>query len=289
MIAVQAHMTRDGGQVHGPAQFQYWSPCSSSATRGTTRGLRAGTTAGYVIPSVGSGSKSSKATATGRGPHLNPMLVACESLGEQHELSVGLPDGFYAQSPVRGGSGCFGRAVLATALGGARPVSQALWNALSPLDRYALLKVASRGKPERLQAAYAEIVGHSALSTHLGPAGGARMVDVSQKTASHRHAVAESRVSMSADVFARVKTATVPKGDVLGTARLAGIMGAKRTAELIPLCHPLALTKLELTLELDDTASAISVRATVEAFDRTGVEMEALTAVSVAALPCTTC
>jgi len=175
-------------------------------------------------------------------------------------------------------------AELATALGGARPVSQALWNALSPLDRYALLKVASRGKPERLEAAYAEIVGHSALSTHLGPAGGARMVDVSQKAASHRHAVAESRVSMSADAFARVKTATVPKGDVLGTARLAGIMGAKRTAELIPLCHPLALTKLELTLELDDTASAISVRATVEAFDRTGVEMEALTAVSVAAL-----
>jgi cyclic pyranopterin phosphate synthase len=175
-------------------------------------------------------------------------------------------------------------AELASALGSTRPVSQALWNALSPLDRYALIKVASRGKPERLQSAYAEIVGHSALSTHLGPAGGARMVDVSQKTASHRHAVAESRISMSADAFARVKTATVPKGDVLGTARLAGIMAAKRTAELIPLCHPLALTKLELTLELDDTASAIGVRATVEAFDRTGVEMEALTAVSVAAL-----
>ena len=175
-------------------------------------------------------------------------------------------------------------AELVSALGSARPVSQALWNALSPLDRYALLKVASRGKPDRLQAAYAEIVGHSALSTHLGPAGGARMVDVSQKTASHRHAVAESRVSMSADAFARVKTATVPKGDVLGTARLAGIMAAKRTAELIPLCHPLSLTKLELSLELDDAASAISVRATVEAFDRTGVEMEALTAVSVAAL-----
>ncbi|HKO49412.1 MAG TPA: cyclic pyranopterin monophosphate synthase MoaC [Polyangiaceae bacterium] len=127
-------------------------------------------------------------------------------------------------------------------------------------------------------------MGHSALSTHLAPAGGARMVDVSQKTASHRHALAESRISMSADAFARVKTATVPKGDVLGTARLAGIMAAKRTAELIPLCHPLSLTKLELTLELDDAASAIAVRATVEAFDRTGVEMEALTAVSVAAL-----
>ena len=175
-------------------------------------------------------------------------------------------------------------AELSGALGTSRPISQALWNALSPLDRYALLKVARRGKPERLEAAYAEIVGHSALSTHLGPAGGARMVDVSQKTASQRHAVAESRVSMSPEAFARVKSATVPKGDVLGTARLAGIMAAKRTAELIPLCHPLALTKLDLALDLDDAASAIFVRATVEAFDRTGVEMEALTAVSVAAL-----
>ena len=173
---------------------------------------------------------------------------------------------------------------LSSTLGSKRPISQALWNALSPLDRYALVKVAGRGKAERLDAAYAEIVGHSALSTHLGPTGGARMVDVSQKTASLRHAVAESRVSMSADAFSRVKTASVPKGDVLGTARLAGIMAAKRTAELIPLCHPLALTKLELTLELDDSSSAIGVRATVEAFDRTGVEMEALTAVSVAAL-----
>ena len=173
---------------------------------------------------------------------------------------------------------------LSAALGTSRPISQALWHALSPLDRYALLKVAGRGKPERLEAAYAEIVGHSALSTHLGPAGGARMVDVSQKSASLRHAIAESRISMSAEAFARVKTATVPKGDVLGTARLAGIMAAKRTAELIPLCHPLALTKLDLALDLDDAAFAIFVRATVEAFDRTGVEMEALTAVSVAAL-----
>jgi len=173
---------------------------------------------------------------------------------------------------------------LSETLGSKRPISQALWNALSPLDRYALVKVAGRGKPDRIEAAYAEIVGHSALSTHLAPAGGARMVDVSQKAASLRHAVAETRVAMSVDAYTRVKTATVPKGDVLGTARLAGIMGAKRTAELIPLCHPLALTKLDLTLELDDASSAITIRATVEAFDRTGVEMEALTAVSVAAL-----
>jgi cyclic pyranopterin phosphate synthase len=173
---------------------------------------------------------------------------------------------------------------LSAAFGPARPISRALWQGLSPLDRYALFKVASRGNSERAQAAYAEIVGHSALSTHLGPAGGTRMIDVAQKAASLRQAVAETRVTMSADAFARVKSATVPKGDVLGTARLAGIMAAKRTSELIPLCHPLSLTKVELSLELDDAASAISVRATVEAFDRTGVEMEALTAVSVAAL-----
>jgi cyclic pyranopterin phosphate synthase len=173
---------------------------------------------------------------------------------------------------------------LSLAFGPTRPISPALWQALSPLDRYALLKVASKGNPERVKAAYAEIVGHSALSTHLGPAGGARMVDVAQKLASHRHAVAESRVTMNAEAFARVKSATVPKGDVLGTARIAGIMAAKRTSELIPLCHPLSLTKVELALELDDTRSAIAVRATVEAFDRTGVEMEALTAASVAVL-----
>jgi len=173
---------------------------------------------------------------------------------------------------------------LSAAFGPARPISRALWQALSPLDRYVLFKVASRGDPERVKAAYAEIVGHSALSTHLGPAGGARMVDVAQKVASLRQAIAETRVTMSTDAFARVKSATVPKGDVLGTARLAGIMAAKRTAELIPLCHPLSLTKVELALELDEAQSAIAVRATVEAFDRTGVEMEALTAVSVAAL-----
>jgi cyclic pyranopterin phosphate synthase len=168
--------------------------------------------------------------------------------------------------------------------GSQRPISEALWLSLSPLDRYALAKTASRAKDDRLAAAYAELVGHSALSTHLTPGGGARMVDVSQKSASLRQAVAETRVSMNPDAFSRVQSQNAPKGDVLGTARLAGIMAAKRTSELIPLCHPLALTKLSLELELDAAHSAIAVRATVEAFDRTGVEMEALTAVSVAAL-----
>ncbi len=173
---------------------------------------------------------------------------------------------------------------LRAAYGAERAISDAVWLGLTPLDRYALAKVAARGNGDRLAAAYAEIVGHSAVSTHIAPGGGARMVDVSQKPASLRRAVAETRVRMSEEAFGRVQSQSVPKGDVLGTARLAGIMAAKRTAELIPLCHPLALTKLALDLELDATESLISVRATVEAFDRTGVEMEALTAVSVAAL-----
>jgi cyclic pyranopterin phosphate synthase len=211
---------------------------------------------------------------SGSGPVVGVARVEAALAGAPVTRIEASPDPIIATVPAE----------LTSALGSSRPVSQALWNALSPLDRYALVKVAGRGKGERLEAAYAEIVGHSALSTHLAPAGGARMVDVAQKTASLRQAIAESRVVMNADAFARVKTATVPKGDVLGTARLAGIMAAKRTAELIPLCHPLALTKLDLTLELEDQTSAIGVRATVEAFDRTGVEMEALTAVSVAAL-----
>jgi len=174
-------------------------------------------------------------------------------------------------------------AELSMMFGPARPISAALWQALSPLDRYALLKVASKGNPERMKAAYGEIVGHSALSTHLSPAGGARMVDVAQKAASLRQAIAESRVTMNSDAFARVKSATVPKGDVLGTARLAGIMAAKRTGDLIPLCHPLPITsvKIDFSYQGDDV---VQIEATVRVFGRTGVEMEALTAVSVAAL-----
>ena len=110
------------------------------------------------------------------------------------------------------------------------------------------------------------------------------MVDVSDKPETEREAIAEAEVRMSPEAVRAIRRKQVKKGDPLQTARLAGIMAAKRTAELIPLCHPLALTKLDLALDLDDAAFAIFVRATVEAFDRTGVEMEALTAVSVAAL-----
>lgn len=173
---------------------------------------------------------------------------------------------------------------LLRALGADRPITPALWHALDSLDRYTLVKVAGRKSPERLAAAYAEIIGHSALSTHLGPAGGARMVDVARKEPSLRHAVAETSVKMTPTAFERLKTASAPKGDVLAVARLAGIMAAKRTAELIPLCHPLALTKVDVAFELDAEQHAVRVQGTVEAFDRTGVEMEALAAVSIAAL-----
>lgn len=173
---------------------------------------------------------------------------------------------------------------LLEALGDALPLSNKVWQALAPIDRYALVKVARRGASARLRAAYAEIVGASALSTHLAPQGGVRMVDVGHKPRTARRAVAETWVTMSPEAFERLTSSTAPKGDVLGTARIAGILAAKRTSELIPLCHPLALTKVELAFELLAARSALRVLATVEVLGPTGVEMEALTGASVAAL-----
>jgi cyclic pyranopterin phosphate synthase len=170
------------------------------------------------------------------------------------------------------------------ALGVEMPVSDAVWIQLSPLARYALGKVAGRGQPERVRGAYAEIVGQTAVSTHLGAAGGARMVDVGPKGPTLRRAVSRTEVTMNAEAFERLRAHEVAKGDVLGVARVAGIMAAKRTAELIPLCHPLALSKLQVEFELDIASRAVRVVGTVEAFDRTGVEMESLVAVSIAAL-----
>jgi cyclic pyranopterin phosphate synthase len=175
-------------------------------------------------------------------------------------------------------------AEVGAAFGESRPIGQALWLALSPLDRYALAKVAQKPRPDRLAAAYAEIVGASALSTHLEPDGAVRMVNVAQKAPTQRRAVAESAVQMSAEAFARLSGASAGKGDVLATARIAGIMAAKRTPELIPLCHGIALTHAGVELELDAAASRVRVIATVESLDRTGVEMEAMVAASVAAL-----
>jgi cyclic pyranopterin phosphate synthase len=173
---------------------------------------------------------------------------------------------------------------LLAALGTERPLSSRVWESLTPLDRYALVKVAEKGASERLAAAYEEIVGQTAVSTHVAASGGARMVDVVEKTATRRRAASRTTVTMNAEAFRRLEAADVAKGDVLGTARVAGIMAAKRTAELIPLCHPLALTKVQVDLELDRTAHAVQIRAVTEALDRTGVEMESLVAASVAAL-----
>lgn len=119
--------------------------------------------------------------------------------------------------------------------------------------------------------------------THFDAAGQAHMVDVSDKPATHREAVAEGVVRMSAATLALAQGGA-DKGDVLGVARLAGIMAAKRTAELIPLCHPLPLSKVALDLDADPALPGIRIRATVRTTGPTGVEMEALTAVSIAAL-----
>jgi len=118
--------------------------------------------------------------------------------------------------------------------------------------------------------------------THLSTRGEAWMVDVGQKSITARRAVARARVQMSAPTFARLAAGTTPKGDVLATARIAGIQAAKRTSELIPLCHVIGLTHAEVTIHL--VGGEALVCATVEAQDRTGVEMEAMTAASVAAL-----
>lgn len=120
--------------------------------------------------------------------------------------------------------------------------------------------------------------------THFDEAGAAHMVDVSAKPATDRLAVARGAVVMSAETLALVTAGTAKKGDVLGVARLAGIMGAKKTADLIPLCHPLPVTKVALDLTPDPALPGVVVEATVKTSGQTGVEMEALTAVSVACL-----
>jgi cyclic pyranopterin monophosphate synthase len=118
--------------------------------------------------------------------------------------------------------------------------------------------------------------------THFNRRGEAHMVDVGAKESTHRVAIAEGRIMMRPETLELIRTGGHTKGDVLGIARIAGIMGAKRTAELVPLCHPLSLTAVELDLKLEP--GAVHCRARVECQGRTGVEMEALTAVQVALL-----
>jgi cyclic pyranopterin phosphate synthase len=120
--------------------------------------------------------------------------------------------------------------------------------------------------------------------THLDDKGRARMVDVTDKNATDRKASAEGRLVCRVETLDQVRAGTTPKGSVIRTAELAGIMAAKRTSDLIPLCHPLPLTKVEVAIELDDTLPGFIVVAQVRTHGVTGVEMEALTAVSVACL-----
>jgi len=120
--------------------------------------------------------------------------------------------------------------------------------------------------------------------THFDAQGQAHMVDVAGKAATHRVAVASGRIEMLAATLALIESGTAKKGDVLGVARIAGIQAAKKTSDLIPLCHPLALTRVAIEFEIQREGNAVGCTATVETVGQTGVEMEALTAVQVALL-----
>jgi len=120
--------------------------------------------------------------------------------------------------------------------------------------------------------------------THIDAEGNARMVDVGEKSVTERSATARGTVLMAAETLAKIQERGFKKGDVLSVAQLAGIMGAKRTPDLIPLCHPLMLTSVKVHLTCDPSRNAVDIEATCKLSGKTGVEMEALTAVSVAAL-----
>ena len=120
--------------------------------------------------------------------------------------------------------------------------------------------------------------------THFDAQGQAHMVDVAAKPSTHRIAVAEGRIVMQPETLAIIESGTAKKGDVLGIARIAGIMAAKKTSDLIPLCHPLALTRVAVDFELEPETHSVRCTATVETVGQTGVEMEALTAVQIALL-----
>jgi cyclic pyranopterin phosphate synthase len=171
-------------------------------------------------------------------------------------------------------------AALVAALGPARPLDVARWRALRALDRYALWK--SSAKPEKLARAYDAIVG-PALS-HLTGRGEAHMVDVGGKAETARRAVASARLRTTREVVEAVAAGSLAKGDVVAIARVAGILAAKRTPELVPLCHPVRTTAATVDVRLDPGRGEIGVRAVIDAVDRTGAEMEAMMAASVASL-----
>ncbi|MDX9715324.1 MAG: cyclic pyranopterin monophosphate synthase MoaC [Dissulfurispiraceae bacterium] len=120
--------------------------------------------------------------------------------------------------------------------------------------------------------------------THFDKDGKAIMVDVSEKRATHREAIAGGSISMQPETLAHIKEGSIKKGDVLGVARVAGIMAAKKTFELIPMCHPLNITSVKVDFSIDEPKSQVHIKATAKVVGQTGIEMEALTAASVAAL-----
>jgi len=128
------------------------------------------------------------------------------------------------------------------------------------------------------------IVAVNSALTHFDAQGLAQMVDVAAKAETHRVAIAAGRIRMQSSTLALIQSGTAKKGDVLGVARIAAIQAAKRTADLIPLCHPLPLTRVTVDFEIDESACCVACTAQVETLGRTGVEMEALTAVQIALL-----
>ncbi len=186
---------------------------------------------------------------------------------------------------------------LMAALGERASELSSRWQTLEPLERYVLDKLVPRGeggRPGRLYAAHDYFLrakpaaphaeGKATQPSHLDERGEARMVDVSAKPATKRVAVAGARLSLAPATLEALAEGRIEKGDALATARIAGIQAAKRTPELIPLCHGVALTSVEVALELVREPPSVVVTATARAFDRTGVEMEALVAASVASL-----
>jgi cyclic pyranopterin phosphate synthase len=161
-------------------------------------------------------------------------------------------------------------------------LTKVAWSALSPLERWVLDKSSKSKNVEKFSLACAEILEQKSKLSHLSEAGEAHMVATTEKTVTTRTAIATSQVTLSAEAYQMLLEGNAKKGDVLGTARIAGIMAAKQTSQLIPLCHPIQITKVELTLTPSDRK--VLILAEVVAVDRTGVEMEAMVAASVAAL-----
>ncbi len=173
---------------------------------------------------------------------------------------------------------------LATLLGAERPLDADDWQKLDQLERFALAHTVRRSDAARAHATYDEILAPAPVLTHLNASGEARMVDVAAKAPTHRRAIACGSVRMKPETARLARDHSGPKGDVLATARIAGIMAAKQTPALIPLCHNIALTHVTVDLAVDVEQGLVTVEATADAFDRTGVEMEAMVAASVAAL-----